>query len=202
MEPFTTIVLAGGASLRMGRPKALLPFGAETLIERVVRRLAGGSSEIVVVGGPHVRLPPLPDPIRVVEDEIPLQGPVAGILYGLAAARTELGFVCGCDHPFLEPAIGRLLAERTRDRDGAVVVSAGVPQPLLAVYRKRVATIATTMLASGERRAARLVELARLVEVSDEDVLAVDPSGLSLFDIDTPEAYREALARLDPRASR
>ena len=202
MEPFTTIVLAGGASSRMGRPKALLPFGAETLIERIVRRLAGGSSEIVVVGGPHVRLPPLPDPIRVVEDEIPLQGPVAGIIYGLAAARTELGFVCGCDHPFLEPAIGRILAERARDRDGAVVVSAGVPQPLLAVYRKRIAAIATTMLASGERRAARLVELARLVEVSDEDVLSVDPSGLSLIDIDTPEAYREALARLDPRASR
>jgi molybdopterin-guanine dinucleotide biosynthesis protein A len=200
MEPFATIVLAGGASSRLGRPKALLPFGAETLIERVVRRLAAGSSEVVVVVGPHVRLPPLPDPVRVVEDEIPLQGPVAGIAYGLAAARTPLAFVCGCDHPFLEPEIARLLVERTCDRNGAVVVSAGVPQPLLAVYRKGVATIATAMLASGERRAARLVELARLVEVSEEDLLAIDPAGLSLFDVDTPQAYREALARLDPCA--
>src|SRR5437773_3758091 len=180
MEPFTTIVLAGGASSRMGQPKALLPFGPETLIERVVRRLAAGSSEIVVVSGPHVRLPPLPDEVRVVADEVPLQGPVAGIRYGLMAARTELGFVCGCDHPFVEPALGRLLAERTGDRDGAIVVSKGVPQPLLAVYRKRVATIAATMLASGERRAVRLGEHARLLQLSDEDLFAVDPSGLSL----------------------
>jgi molybdenum cofactor guanylyltransferase len=200
MEPFTTIVLAGGASSRMGQPKALLPFGPETLIERVVRRLAAGSSEIVVVSGPHVRLPPLPDEVRVVADEVPLQGPVAGIRYGLMAARTELGFVCGCDHPFVEPALGRLLAERTVDRDGAIVVSKGVPQPLLAVYRKRVATIAATMLASGERRAVRLGEHARLVQLSDEDLFAVDPSGLSLLDVDTPQAYHDALARLDPHA--
>src|SRR5205823_4648191 len=112
MEPLTAIVLAGGASSRMGRPKALLPFGAETLIERVVRRLAAGSSEVVVVSGPHLRLPPLPEEVRIVTDEVPLQGPVGGIRYGLAAARTELGFVCGCDHPFLEPAIGPLLAAR------------------------------------------------------------------------------------------
>jgi molybdenum cofactor guanylyltransferase len=198
MEPFTTIVLAGGASSRMGRPKALLPFGSETLIERVVRRLAAGSNEVVVVSGPHVRLPPLPDEVRVVVDQVPLQGPVAGIRYGLAAARTELGFVCGCDHPFLEPAIGRLLAERTGDGDGAIVVSKGVPQPLVAVYRKHVTTIAAAMLASGERRAARLVEHARLVEVSDEELFAADPSGLSLLDVDTPQAYDDALARLDP----
>jgi molybdopterin-guanine dinucleotide biosynthesis protein A len=200
MEAFTTIVLAGGGSTRMGRPKPLLPFGDETLIERVVRRLAGQSSEVVVVGGPHLQLPRLPESIRVVEDEIPLQGPLAGIAYGLQAARSDLSFVCGCDHPFLDPAIGRLLADRVRDGDGAVVLSGGVPQPLLAVYRKRVATIAAAMLASGERRAARLVERARLVEVCDEDVLAVDPSGLSLVDIDTPLAYREALARLNPGA--
>src|SRR5437870_12517229 len=104
MEPFTAIVLAGGASARMGRPKALLPFGAETLIERVVRRLEPIAAEIVVVSGPHLVLPVLRH-ARIVEDETPLQGPVAGILYGLRAARTDLSFVCGCDHPFLEPAV-------------------------------------------------------------------------------------------------
>src|SRR5262249_3341663 len=176
----------------------LLPFGNETLIERVVRRLAPCSSEVVVVRGPHVRLPPLPDEIRVVADEVPLQGPVGGIRYGLAAARTEFAFVCGCDHPFLDPAIAPLLAEPAGNGDGAIVVCKGVPQPLLAVYRKRVATIAATMLACGERRAVRLVEHARLAEVSDDELFAVDPSGLSLLDVDTPQEYQDALARLEP----
>ena len=137
---------------------------------------------------------------------MPATGPCRGISSSTTRTRSGSGGsrTCGPRTTTIsvEPAIGRILAERVRDRDGAVVVSAGVPQPLLAVYRKRVAAIATTMLASGERRAGRLVELARLVEVSEEDVLAVDPSGLSFFDIDTLEAYREALARLDPRASR
>ena len=57
--------------------------------------------------------------------------------------------------------------------------------------------IAATMLASGERRAARLVEHARLVHVPAEELFAVDPSGLSLLDVDTPQAYRDALVRLD-----
>jgi len=194
MLPFTTIVLAGGASSRMGEPKALLRFGTETLIERVVDRLAPTANEIVVVSGPHVRLPSLGSRARVIEDSTPLQGPVAGIQYGLQAARNEWSFVCGCDHPFIAPAVARLLVERAGADSGAVAVCDGSPQPLLAAYRKSVAAIAAELLASGERRASRLVEAAGLVEITGDDVLAVDPSGLSLFDVDTPEAYRRALA--------
>lgn len=44
------IVLAGGRSRRMGRPKALLKVGEETFLERAVRRLTlGGCEDVVVV---------------------------------------------------------------------------------------------------------------------------------------------------------
>lgn len=193
MEEFTTIVLAGGASFRMGRAKALLPFGGETLIERIVRRLQPVSREVVVVAAPHVPIPDLGAGVRVVEDETPLQGPLAGIFYGLQAARSEISFVCGCDHPFVAPAVARLLVDRAADRNGAVVLAEGVPQPLLGAYRKRVAAIAQSMLARGDRRASQLVETAALVEVAGRDLLAADPSGRSLLDIDTPQAYQKAL---------
>jgi len=200
MEPFTAIVLAGGASARMGRPKALLPFGAETLIERVVRRLEPIATEVVVVSGPHLILPALPG-ARIIEDETPLQGPVAGILYGLQAARTDLGFVCGCDHPFLEPGVVRLLVERSAAAPGAVAVCDGVPQPLVGAYRKSVAAVAASMLAAGERRALDLVQRAGLVEIPEQHLLRVDSSGLWFLDVDTPDAYRRALELISLHAS-
>jgi molybdenum cofactor cytidylyltransferase len=44
------IVLAGGQSRRMGRPKALLKVGEETFLERAVRTLSlGGCEDVVVV---------------------------------------------------------------------------------------------------------------------------------------------------------
>jgi molybdopterin-guanine dinucleotide biosynthesis protein A len=192
MKPFTAVVLAGGASSRMGSPKALLRFGRETLIERVVRRLKPISAEVVVVSGPHLDLPPLSD-ARVVVDDVPSQGPVAGILYGTRVVENEFLFVCGCDHPFLEPALVGLLVRRADGADGAVPVVAGVRQPLIAAYHKRIGLIAETLLASGERRATALLEHARLFEVTEIELAAADPTGLSFLDVDTPEAYRRAL---------
>ncbi len=46
------IVLCGGQSKRMGRPKAWLPFGGETMLERVVRLLSEVVHPIVVVAAP------------------------------------------------------------------------------------------------------------------------------------------------------
>jgi molybdopterin-guanine dinucleotide biosynthesis protein A len=198
MEPFTAVVLAGGASSRMGSPKALLRFGRETLIERVVGRLKSIAGEVVVVSGPHLRLPPLPG-ARIVDDEVPLQGPLAGIVYGLRAARSEIVFVCGCDHPFLEQALVTRLVESATGADGAVPVVAGVAQPLLAAYQRRIEPIVAALLASGERRALALVERVPLREVAEADLAVADPGLRSFLDVDTPDAYRRVLAMAETR---
>lgn len=200
MASFATIVLAGGASSRMGRAKALLPFGPETLIERMVRRLAPVSREVVVVSGPHLRLPPLPEGARLVEDEQPLEGPLSGIRYGLRATASELLFVCGCDHPFFLPAVAEMLVARCLgepDALGAWPRWKTTPQPLLGAYRKTILPVVESMLDRGKRRAIDLPSLVTIVDVAAEDVLAVDPSGQSFFDVDTPEDYRAALRDRD-----
>jgi molybdopterin-guanine dinucleotide biosynthesis protein A len=80
----SAIILAGGKSSRMGRPKALLPFDHEPLIVHIVRTLKSMFAEAVVVAAPDQELPPLP--ATVVRDEVAYQGPVGGIYYGLKAA--------------------------------------------------------------------------------------------------------------------
>ncbi len=62
------IVLCGGRSTRMGSPKALLPFGSETMLQRVVRLLGSVVSPIVVVAAPDQQLPPLPQGIVITRD--------------------------------------------------------------------------------------------------------------------------------------
>ena len=200
MTGFGTIVLAGGASSRMGRPKALLPFGGETLIERVVRAMATVSEEVVVVTGPHVQLPSLPDDVRIIEDAEPLQGPLSGIWNGLSAAAHETSFVCGCDHPFLAPALATFLVERSLASPRAAAVWAswgGSLQPLIGAYRKAaILLVAEAMLASGKRRVIDLPSKTTIVTVPEAELRAIDPSGRSFQDIDTPEAYERALRQL------
>lgn len=47
----TGLILCGGASRRMGRPKALLEFQGETFLDRVIGALRAGCDEVVVVLG-------------------------------------------------------------------------------------------------------------------------------------------------------
>jgi len=79
------IVLCGGLSSRMGSPKALLPFGPETMLQRVVRVLGTVVSPIVVVAAEGQGLPDLPAGTIFTRDEREARGPLEGIRAGLKA---------------------------------------------------------------------------------------------------------------------
>jgi CTP:molybdopterin cytidylyltransferase MocA len=49
------LILSGGASTRMGRPKALLEWRGETFLERLARIVASHCREFVIVTGAHDR---------------------------------------------------------------------------------------------------------------------------------------------------
>ena len=59
------IVLCGGHSRRMGSPKALLPFGDETMLQRVLRLLAPVVGPLVVVAARDQQLPELPSGVEI-----------------------------------------------------------------------------------------------------------------------------------------
>ena len=97
------IILAAGASSRMGQAKAALPFGqtGETVLSRIVRTLlSGGVPRMVVVSGAHidaVRRAMAPDEprARVIEHAGWAQGQLSSLLAGLDAV----------DDPLLEAVI-------------------------------------------------------------------------------------------------
>ena len=60
------IVVCGGQSQRMGRPKAWLPFAGELMLPRILRLLGEAVGPLVVVAAPGQDLPPLPEHVAVV----------------------------------------------------------------------------------------------------------------------------------------
>ena len=134
------VVLCGGESRRMGRPKAWLPFGPERLLQRVVRLVATVAGPVVVVAAPGQELPPLTGAVTIVRDPVSKRGPLQGLAAGLAALpeSVALAYASATDVPFLAPAwIDRLLA-LIGDHDLAIPFVEGHHHPLAALYRRAV----------------------------------------------------------------
>src|SRR5690349_8191530 len=129
------IVLCGGKSTRMGTSKALLPFGPETMLQRVVRLLREVVSPIVVVTAADQPLPPLPGDVILARDEREARGPLEGLRAGLKAlpAQCEAAYVTSCDVPLLVPGFVSEMIRRAEGHDIAVVEIDGFPHPLSAV---------------------------------------------------------------------
>ena len=189
----SAVILAGGKSSRMGRPKALLPFDGEPLIVHAVRRLESLFSEIIVVAAAEQELPPLP--ARLVRDQVAYQGPVAGIYYGLQEARGAIGFVISCDVPFLNLRFISYLLSQISDYDVVVPYWEERFQPLFAVYRREVAPLLKDQLERGELRPISLYKKVRTREVAPDEIRRFDPEGLSFLNMNTPEDYQAALKR-------
>ena len=188
-------MLCGGLSKRMGRDKASLPFGDETLLARVVRIVRGVVDEVVVVAAQDQTLPTLPDDVIVARDEVLAKGPLGGLAPGLGASTADAVFATGCDVPFLVPAFVELLFERLGDAEIAVAETEGFVHPLAAVYRTRVLANVRRLLASERLRPVFLYDEVLTTRVDEETLRVVDPELASLENLNTPEAYEAALAR-------
>src|SRR3954470_16085289 len=84
------MILCGGQSTRMGRPKAWLPFAGEWMLPRVARLLGEAVTPLVVVAAPDQDVPPLPSGITIVRDEESGRGPLQGVQAGLKALRDSV----------------------------------------------------------------------------------------------------------------
>jgi molybdenum cofactor guanylyltransferase len=200
VESQGAIILCGGASKRMGRDKALLPFGPhEVLLERVVRLLgeAVPCERIVCVAAVDQTLPPLADGVRIVRDSVRYQGPLAGLATGMAAIgeHADAVYLCGCDAPLLVPALVERLFELLGERQIAVPRIDDQLHPLAAVYRADVLSVAKSLLEHGERSLRALVERCDTRFVAAAELRDVDPDLATLVGCNTPDEYQAALVR-------
>jgi molybdenum cofactor guanylyltransferase len=165
------VVLAGGASRRMGRDKAALAVDGETLAARAARRLLGVCPRVAIADGGRGLVPGLPS-----LPDAPGPGPAAGIL---GAARAWPGhplLVLACDLPRVSEALLRELVRRlpvTARGDAGEAGTAADPdwvvprwerglEPLCALYRPAALAALAAAVERGIAAPHRLAEAAGL----------------------------------------
>jgi molybdopterin-guanine dinucleotide biosynthesis protein A len=188
------IVLCGGRSTRMGSSKALLAFGSETMLQRVVRLLGEVISPIVVVAAVDQELPPLPRGVIVARDEREARGPLEGLRAGMKALPPEVhvAYVTGCDVPLLVPGFVRQMLDLSRDHDVAVMEIDGFTHPLSAVYRRSTLPVVEDLLARDRLRPVFLFESVNTRRVQPAEMTA-DPDLRTLRTLNTRDDYERAL---------
>ena len=188
------IVLCGGRSSRMGRPKAWLPFADELMLPRVVRLLREVLGPIVVVAAPDQELPPLPAEMVVVRDAVGGRGPLQGLASGLAALKgtCDAAFLSSCDVPFLQPSFIERMIDLLGDRTIAVPEAGGFRHPMAAVYRLEVLPVIEELLSADRRKLQDLFQKCPTRFVLPEEWADVDPTSRSLRNVNTPEDYAAA----------
>lgn len=158
--PLAAIILAGGASRRMGRDKATLQFDGTTLVERTVNTLKARCAPVFVVAAPGQALPPLD--AEVLRDEVRGVGPLLATGRGLRAAAEagrELAFVAAVDMPLLTTdIIDGLVGPAVRLGADVVLPWDGRDHYLAGIYRTSLAGVVDELIAAGERSMRALID--------------------------------------------
>src|SRR5256712_12847524 len=194
----TALILAGGSSRRLGRPKALEVVAGKTIVERVAEAVAPFAGEVVVsiADAPMAEtLQRLLPTAAFVIDRRPGEGPIEGIIRGIEVARGERLLVAPCDAPLLRPELYRLLLASLGAHDAAVP-KLDVFDPVRAVYR----TAALRRILSGPKvdlpSPSSLVDRLDAVFVLEDQLRTVDPRLDSFLDVNDASDLEVVLARI------
>ena len=191
------IILCGGHSRRMGLPKWALPFGPETMLERIVRLLSEVCPTLVVVAAPGQALPKLAAGVIVARDRREDRGPLEALSAGLSALPedVEAAYVTSCDVPLLAPAFVRRMFDLLEDHASAVPISDGYQHPLSAIYRRSLLAVIDELLATDRLRPSLLFDLVSTRRVAPRELVEVDPELNTLKNLNHPADYLAALAQ-------
>ena len=162
------VVLAGGASRRMGLDKARLEVGGRTLVERAVAALQSNCAEVAISMQAPSQWPD--SSLRTIHDLRPAAGPLAGLESALLseAESGRSAFLLACDLPYVTAEVVRyvLQASDTDDGSAAVIPSvAGRRQPLCGLYRAKALETVRHHLDSGRRAMHRLLDAIAVLEI-------------------------------------
>lgn len=186
------IILAGGKSSRMKTNKALLKFDEKTNIERMKDELKQVFDDIILVTNDPETYQFLN--IKIVTDQYPGSGPLAGIHAGLEASDYEENLVVACDMPFVSAELAANLVKALKHHDAVVPVIGGRQHPLFAAYQTRISREAKERIESGELRMKHLLDSLNVRYLSEDDLLLYCDGNLEriFFNMNRPEEYEEA----------
>ena len=180
------MVLAGGRGRRLGGiNKSLIEIEGLTILQRTLDVLKPLFNEILISGWTDKS--ELPAGIRMVDDNFPGRGPLAGIEAAMKATQAHYIFVFGGDMPWLSETIIRDQAVDFLEDPVDVLVPRinNFAEPLHAIYNCRLQSSLETFLRSGERPA--VIDFIRLSRVRYLDLPSTEETVRAFTNINTSE---------------
>ncbi len=199
----TAIILAGGRGSRLGRDKASAVAAGKTLLQHVIDRVVPLVDATIIVVRAGQQLPAYEGrAIRVIEDEVPESGPLAGLAAGLKASSSFPALVVACDLPLLQPALLAELLRRVEGHDAAVALDEGQAQPLCAAYGPGCIDAVERRLARRDLAMKALLDDLDVAYLEEAEWRPFDAEGLSFFNVNTPEDLQRVSDYLEPTSAR
>jgi molybdopterin-guanine dinucleotide biosynthesis protein A len=191
--PLTALILCGGRSRRMGRPKAFLPFAGKTIIEHLLSITGQIFDESLLVSNEPDTVSHLE--VDVVKDILPYRGPLGGILSGLLVARNEYVFVIACDMPLINRRLLRSMAAQRHDADVVVLSHEDGIEPLLGVYSRACVKPLEESLFAGRLKVQDFLSglKAKIFEYKDNQSESGELP--AYFNVNTPQDYSDVLMK-------
>ncbi len=195
-----SILLAGGRSRRMGKPKESLPFGSSTLLGHSSELLLDCTWPVLVVARDQQQeLPPLSLELAFAYDEQPDKGPLQAIATGMRwmLGEGELGpqdavLVLSCDAPFMTSDAIAWLVGQLGDAQCAMPRLGDTLQPLCAVYRLDCLPAIEALLQAGVDTPRTIAEKVKTNILDEQKLAQCDPTLRFLRNLNTPEEYEAA----------
>ncbi|MFZ5916893.1 MAG: molybdenum cofactor guanylyltransferase [Chloroflexota bacterium] len=200
--PVSGVVLAGGQSRRMGRNKAFVEIGGQSIIERVLERISAVCQEVILVTNTpdefvHLHYPSVPD-------ILPGKGSLGGVYSGLKAASHPYALTVACDMPFLNVALLRYLILIAPGYDVIVPRTEQGSETLHAVYGQNCLPAMEQSLRQNMLRVNAFYPQVRVRYVDTDEIDLLDPQHLSLFNVNSPDdlAWAQKMAQQESLPNR
>ncbi|MCK5108234.1 MAG: molybdenum cofactor guanylyltransferase [Methanosarcinales archaeon] len=191
----TAIILCGGRSARFGSDKAMLTIDGVPMIRRVIQQVSLVVDEIIIAARDPEQgvciTETIPDDLMVVYDSVVGYGPIAGILAGLLASKSECSVCLACDLPHVNPDVVDALFGCAEERGGDAAIprhSNGMLETLHAVYGRPMIPACQSVTESGERTVRSAISLlSRAVFIPTESLRRFDPDLRTFLNVNYPE---------------
>jgi molybdopterin-guanine dinucleotide biosynthesis protein A len=183
----SSIVLAGGKSLRLGRDKVFETVGDRNLLDLVIDQVTPLSQETILVTAGNNALVKSKKyaSLKAVTDIHPGKGPLGGVYTGLITSSSLCNLVVASDMPFLNPALLRHMMKILTDFDIVVPRVGDLMEPLHAIYTKNCLEPMEHLLNQDKLSIHRLFPMVRTRYMEADEIEIFDPGHLSFFNINT-----------------
>jgi molybdenum cofactor guanylyltransferase len=192
--PVTGVILCGGKSRRMGRPKEFLVYADMTFIEHQINLVSQTFEEFFLVASDPDVFSHLG--VKVVKDVVSDQGPLGGILSGLLACRTPQAFVMACDMPLIDGRLIRKLYSESANCDACVLAHDQHVEPLFGIYARSCIKPIESLMASGRLKMQNLLSEISLKTFHVPEREAADDRLPAYFNVNSPQDYSRLLEEL------